>query len=176
MESQAFRFDLVIPLKCQGSSQLVHLHALASFTMWLSPIWLAFVLPHSPGQTEAYHFILKCKGIFSVFCDSVFISGGKQCSLPLGFFFFDVLYDELLEFKGTQKSLNIRPYPWAGLYINMTRWMDQLNETDIFEDLLWARQLSRNTRSKEGKQHSPFLLGTVKTRRGVKGNRNTKFP
>ena len=46
----------------------------------------------------------------------------------------------------------------------MTRWMDQLNETDIFEDLLWARQLSRNTRSKEGKQHSPFLLGTVKTR------------
>lgn len=31
-------------------------------------------------------------------------------SLPLGFFF-NVLCDELLEFKGTQKSLNIRPYP-----------------------------------------------------------------
>ena len=29
----------------------------------------------------------------------------------LDFFFFDVLYDELLEFKGTQKSRNIRPYP-----------------------------------------------------------------
>lgn len=28
MEIQAFKFDLVIPLKCQGSSQLVHLHAL----------------------------------------------------------------------------------------------------------------------------------------------------
>ena len=32
-------------------------------------------------------------------------------SLLLGFFFFNVLCDELLEFKGTQKSLNIRPYP-----------------------------------------------------------------
>lgn len=67
MEIRSFKFDLVIPLKCQGSSQVVHLHALASFTMWLSPIWLAFVLPHSPEQTKAYHFILKCKGIFSVF-------------------------------------------------------------------------------------------------------------
>lgn len=57
----------------------------------------------------------------------------------------------------------------------MTRWIDQLNETDIFEDLLWARQLICDTRSTEGKQHSPFLPGTVKTRR-VKGDSTTKLP
>lgn len=105
-----------------------------------------------------------------------FISGGKQCSLPLEFFLVSYMMN-YLSAKRLKKSLNKSPYPWIGLYINLTWRMDQLNETDIFENLLWARHLISSTWGTEGKTSPSFLPRNNEDRNRSEGGQNlTKLP